>query len=426
MRRAWRPFAVALVAVALLAAAMAPASARDVRVRPELFGMHDDTAGLPSLDTVHEGWVRLWNTSVRWDHIETAPGVYQFDHLDSLVDAAAAHGAEVTVVVAMTPSFYSRVPTNVPSDRLDRYRAFVRVLMKRYRGRVGSYQVWNEANISSYWTGTPQRMAQLTKAMDGVRDAVDPSARVVAPSMVTRLPYELRGISRYFQQRTGATAVWRHVDAVAFSLYPLASYGGRPGVPEDTLGLLRAVTRRLHAAGVRSSMPIWDTEVNYGLRSGGQVLTAADPVSAARQAANVARTYLLQAARGVRRIAWYRYDWPALPTGGSIADTLLTDPADVTRVTAAGRAYALVRTWLHGTLRGRPGQAPCPRDSQGTYHCLVTDATGRRHIYWNPFHRATVTLPAGVRRSQDVMGATGHVVGGSRVAVGFRPLMVTR
>ena len=29
---------------------------------------------------------------------------------------------------------------------------------------IANYQVWNEANITTFWTGTPAEMATLTKA----------------------------------------------------------------------------------------------------------------------------------------------------------------------------------------------------------------------------------------------------------------------
>ena len=54
----------------------------------------------------------------------------------------------------------------------------------------------------------------------------------------------------------------------------------------------------------------------------------AAPISPARQVANVMRTYLLNAARGVKRVDWYAYDMGALPGGGTLGNTLLTDPTD--------------------------------------------------------------------------------------------------
>ena len=266
----------------------------------------------------------------------------------------------------------------MPARKIGRYKTFVRRLMTRYKGRIDSYQVWNESNIATFWTSTPRRMAELTKAMYDVRNAVDRKAKIVAPPLVTRLQFELNWIKTYETQKFNGKPVWRFYDVVALSLYPLARYNGRSGVPEDSIRLLNAAKKELRRSGVPSTKPIWDTEINYGLQSGSKGGTAAAPVSDSRQAANVIRTFVLQAANNVRRIAWYRYDWGRISGGGTLGNTLLTNPDDVTRVTAAGRAYAMVQKWMHGTLQGRPGRRPCAKDARGTYTCVVTDSSGTR------------------------------------------------
>ncbi|MFZ2013797.1 MAG: hypothetical protein WAV00_08255 [Nocardioides sp.] len=416
--------AVAAFVGALLTTACLPAQASNVRVTGSIFGMHDGSGGVTSYGAFHEGAVRLWDAGVQWRDIETSRNHYHWARLDQLVSAARAHGARVTMVVAGTPRFYSRTPWNVPTGRVDEYKRFVRHLMTRYRGRIDSYQVWNESNITTFWTGTQRRMAQLTKGMHDVRNAVAPHAEVVAPPMVARLPYELAGIKTYETQRVGGKPVWRYYDVVALSLYPMPRYGRRTGVPEDAITLLNAAKRELRRAGVPASKPIWDTEINYGLQSGSRGGTAAAPISRAKQTANVARTYLLQAANGVKRVFWYRYDWGRIPGGGTIGNTLLTDPDNTARMTAAGHAYVRVQTWMHGTLQGKPGHRPCAKDSHGTYRCLVTDSSGTRRIYWNPFHRATVKLAAGARHKQYLTGAPTGVRGGATLRVDFRPVVV--
>ena len=155
----------------------------------------------------------------------------------------------------------------------------------------------------------------------------------------------------------------------------------------------------------------------------------AEPISDQRQAANVARTYLLGAANGVARMFWYRYDMRLLTPaqgGGTRGNTLLTDPADPTRLTAAGRAYALVQDWMHGRLVGSRHGRPCQRDSHGTYACTVQDGPVTRRIYWNPFAKAKVRLARGARTAQALSGAVRSVEGGSRLTVDYRPVMVTR
>ena len=82
--------------------------------------------------------------------------------------------------------------------------------------------------------------------------------------------------------------------------------------------------------------------------------------------------------------------------------------------------------WLHGTLVGPGGERPCQRDSRGTYTCVVTDGSGTRRIFWNPFHTATVRLPAGAGHVHGLLGSTRKVTGGSLLRVDYRPVMANR
>jgi hypothetical protein len=419
---------VCLALIAALAGAVGPASARDVRVRHGLYGVHDGS--LHSFGAVHPGSIRLWDAGVQWQEIETSRHHYTWTRLDQLVTAAQAAHAKVTFVVAMTPHFYASSPTSPPRT-VRPYKRFVRALMKRYRtfhGKRGisAYQVWNEANITTFWTGSMRRLVGFTRGMDQVRDRYDPHAEVIAPPMVTRLGYQQKGIAAYYGQRLNGVPVWRYVDAVALSLYPLPRYGHHAGVPEDSMMLLGQVRRILHRAGVPASKPIWNTEVNYGLNSGARGGTPAKPISSARQASNVVRTYLLNAANGVRRVFWYRYDMSLHAGGGTIGNTLLAKPRDASQILPAGGAYRRAQHWMHGTLVGTHGHRPCRHDGHGTYTCVVRDSSGTRHVYWNPFHSATVRLPRGVHHRQGVLGAIHPVTPRSSLKVGYRPVMVSR
>jgi hypothetical protein len=430
---AWLVSAVVALTGAVTTAAT-PAYA-DVRISHTLFGMHDGTDTSSSYAQIHEGSVRLWDVGVAWNQVETSKGSYDWTRLDALVSAAQARHAEVTMVVALIPSFYSSSPTKPPGTStgyrafLTGYRNFVKALMVRYRSfnghrGISAYQVWNEGNIATFWGGTPAQLAGLTKTMFDLRNANDRGAKVIAPPMVTRLPYQLVNLSKYYRQKVARKGVWRYVDAIALSLYPVAKVGKRLGVPEDTIGQLRAVKKRLHDAGVPGSVPLWNTEVNYGLQSGGG--GAAVPISAARQASNVMRTYLLNAANGIRRVFWYRYDWGRITGGGTLGNTLLTSPDNDTVVTTAGHAYLRAQRWMHGKLLAPRGSAPCPKDGHGTYTCRVKDSHGVRYIYWNPFHGAKVRLPRGVHHRETVVGGHSTVKPRSTIKVTYAPVMISR
>jgi hypothetical protein len=421
----------ALAWLAVVVGTAAPATATDVRVTHAFFGVHDRSGA--SYAAIHEGSVRLWDVGVRWNQVETTRGHYDWTRLDELVtDAQAAH-AQVTMVVAGTPSFYASDPTK-PPRKIASYKNFVRALMQRYRDfgghrGISAYQVWNEGNIRAYWTGTPAQLAHLTRAMWQVRNLRDPQAKVIAPPMVARMASQMTALAAYHARQLGGHPVWHYYDAVALSLYPMPTFANRTGVPEDSMTLLRQVRARLRSVGVPAHKPIWVTEINYGLPTGSGSVVHAAPISQQRQAANVARTYLLGAANGVTRMFWYRYDMRVLAPaqgGGTRGNTLLSDPADPTLVTPAGETYALVQGWMHGRLVGTQHGRPCQRDNHGTYTCVVQDGKVTRRIYWNPFAKAKVRLAHGARTAQSLAGGVRSVTGGSRLTVDYRPVMVTR
>jgi hypothetical protein len=414
---------VSAVAALLTALLSAEAAASTVRVPRQFFGLHDKSGQVYS--QLAFGSLRLWDANVTWREIETSPGIYDWTRLDAYVTAAQARGVEVTLVVGMTPSFYNRDRTKPPAE-LSAYRSYVSAAMARYRdfnGKRGiaAYQVWNEGNVRDYWTGTPNQLAQLTQVVAQTRRLVDPGAVVLAPSFAVRQASQRAWLAHYQSQRVGGRPVWRYYDANALSLYPRERYGARLGGPEESMQLLHQVRRLLTQVGVPSK-PIWGTEINYGLNGHA---TAATPISERRQVANVIRTYVLAAANRLARMFWYRYDWASLAGGGTIGNTLLSTPGDPRNVTGAGRALETVEQWLHGTLVGPGGRAPCQRDRRATYTCVVRYARGVRTILWNPLRRVRVPLPRKAHYRQAGDGAPVTLSRGTRrLRVSYLPIMV--
>jgi hypothetical protein len=154
--------------------------------------------------------------------------------------------------------------------------------------------------------------------------------------------------------------------------------------------------------------PVWTTEVNYGLAGSGSKL-----VPDAQQRANVARTYLLNAANGIERVYWY--DWDLQP---GIANTQLTLSDGVT-VSPAGKAFRLVHDWMVGTT-----VRSCDPDSSGTYVCVLEHDGGVRRVYWNPTTKASVALPEGATSVQRLDGTKQPAKPGTSIDVDFSPVMV--
>ncbi|MDX6360627.1 MAG: polysaccharide biosynthesis protein PslG [Nocardioidaceae bacterium] len=414
------------------------AKAKPIKVKFDrrLFGVHD--SNLTSLSRPATGSIRLWDTGVTWQAMQPNPGAIDFSRLDQIVAAAWANGTEVTLVTAMTPT-WAAAPggtftngTEAPDPAA--FAAYVGAVMDHYKNYNGSgrpgianYQVWNEANIGTFWTGTPQQMADLVKTAYDARAAHDPSVRLIGPAQVARLSYQQYWTRNFYRLSSGGQPVWKYLNAISLNLYPVDTYpasggGTRTGTPEDSMALLATVRGYLAKDGVPSSMPIWNTEVNYGMGRG----TPAVPISADRQVANVMRTYLLNAAQGVQRVDWYAYDMGLLPGGGTLGNTLLTDPANRAAgvMTPAGVALARIESWMRGTLVGTATQRPCAADAKGTYTCLIKYSHGVGRIYWNPFRTASVKLVSSAKQKVSEFGATSRAKGGKKLKVGYQPVLV--
>ncbi len=134
-------------------------------------------------------------------------------------------------------------------------------VVTRYNASIDAYQIWNEANLTSFWQGTPRRMARLTLEAKRIIRRLDPTAEVVAASSTVRLT---SAFNRFFPsylkelRRVG----WP-VDVFAIHTYGPST--ATPALRATYVARVRTALRDAHAP-IR---PLWDTEVNYGIKGPG-------------------------------------------------------------------------------------------------------------------------------------------------------------
>ena len=86
---------------------------------------------------------------------------------------------------------------------------------------IKSYEIWNEANLKTFWNGTPEEMAELTKRAYDIIKKIDPAAQVVSASPSTRLASSFTTFYPAYLKALAAKN-WP-VDVMAIHTYPTAS-----------------------------------------------------------------------------------------------------------------------------------------------------------------------------------------------------------
>ena len=262
-------------------------------------------AGLEGVVPPKASYYRLWDMKVAWRDVNPAPGVFDWSILDRRVSQAEAWGGRPLLVLGLTPQWAAADPaagdsrwgagSSSPPANIDSWTTYIRAVSSRYGNRIGAYELWNEANLKTFWTGDAKQMLDLAAAAYPVIKQNSPGATVLAPSVTTRLSSGGRFSADFLA--AAAELPNRPLDALTIHSYPKGTAGvsfdgnctaleERGETPQDCVsGRSPAAAAQQRTRDIRQwqqavvgalgpdspilKKPIWDTEVNYGLAGPG-------------------------------------------------------------------------------------------------------------------------------------------------------------
>lgn len=391
----------AVVASTLMGLGAAQANPVGSPISANQFGMHVPAIVEGEDPGVTYGSLRIWDAGVTWGQIEQKKGDYWWVPLDRAIGNANDQKVSILYVLGGTPTWAAtnknqgKYPNKGAASmpNMKAWKSWVRAVVDRYGDSIESYQIWNEANLSDFWQGTPQQMAQLTREAAKIIRQGDPSAKIVSASTTVRLekaykkffPAYLKGLKK---------AGWP-VDAIAVHSYPDGQ--GNPGT---RAGLIEQVNTQMRKSKVPANKELWDTEVNYGIQGPGKI--KGRTIGGADAASWVSQTYLDNLRLGVNRAYWYFWAPDTARIGIEMQDG-----------TTGAAGYQTTFNWMF--------QSYYNCTSGALNSCNFGDNDNPRIVVWASSGSQAYTVPANASVSCNALNQCTPVTPGQSITIGNMP-----
>lgn len=358
--------------------------------------------------TVPFGGIRLWDSRVSWQEIETANGMYNWTNLDTWLAAAAASDTDILYAFGRTPPWASLRPKEpcgygvgcaAPPADVDSgdniWKAFVTALVEHSvsssTAHIKYYELWNEPDCTTRctWTGTDAQLVTMARDAYSIIHSLDPQALVLGPSA-----HKLNLVS--WLQSYYAAGGAPYQDIVSFHAYVGRSLDPLPSLVDGTRALMVQY-------GIGRE-PLWCTEGSWGPDKG---------LTSAQQLAYLAQEYILLWSKKVDRYYWYAWD-------GTLQWGILWNES--TGINATGTAYGLLETWLIGSVSSA---SPCSQMSDATWQCKLSLSNGDpAEIIWNPNTSLEKVVDPAFTTYRTLDNGIVNAIAANSVAVSSEPILL--
>lgn len=356
------------------------------------------------------GTLRLWDTRTAWLNLEPVEGKWNFDGLDAVVALAQRHKTDVILTLGSTPQWASARPKErcpygygcaAEPRTLDLWKAYVRTVVTRYRGRIRYYEIWNEPNLSArtndlvFFSGNTEALLALARATKEIVNSIDPSARILSPAPIA----EPRRIESFLAAGGGGT----------FDIFAAHFYENDPEHIPARIAEMRALLKK-YGLGKK---PIWNTEAGFIVNKwpGRSEKTDKYIIKKDIAAAVSARYLVFNMFFGIERMVLYAWD-----------DKVMSLSANGTgEPNAVGAAYGRVAGWLGGSTLGQ-----CKQKAPTIWGCSLSRNGTAAMILWSTVDGQKFTkLTIGGNTRAETLSGKIVTLPPDGILLGAKPVLVS-
>ena len=236
-----------------------------------------------SLRLLHEAGFKWIRQEFPWEDIEIhgkgnftdcrhGPCHSAWEKYDQIVDLASKYDMEIIARLSNPPA-WSRHDgdargTFAPPDDLSDFGDFVEAVVRRYKGRIRYYQIWNEPNIYPEWGEQPVDPVGYTALLKEAyirAKAVDPDAVIICGALAPTIELGPRDMNDLiFLQRMYDAGAGAYFDIMSVQGYGLWSGPYDRRMRPITINFSRNLfIRDIMVKNGDAHKPIWISEMNW-------------------------------------------------------------------------------------------------------------------------------------------------------------------
>lgn len=350
--------------------------------------------------------LRLWDARVGWNYLQPRRDLWNFEHLDSIVDESQIKGIEILLPLGLTPAWAASEPyrksayglgNSSPPARLADWENYVKKVATRYKDRIRAYEIWNEPNRELFYSGSIDSLFRLTCSASRIIHEIDPTAIIVSPA-ATDQKNGIVWLGKFLD-----TPVNKCINVIGFHFYTLAH---EP--PETIIPLIQDLHKLLTKKNL-VNLPVWNTEFGWYIENSRIV----NKIKYKKLKPELGRDYLIrsflvQAAFGIERS--FQYAWNNTRMGVIEPDTGEAKPT--------ATAFSTTRKWLIGSTN-----VDCEFGSINFCNIYFLDSSSR--IYWTNNEQLTILLPKNLVGAQFDFSSGETGVSTASFLIDSRPVRIT-
>jgi hypothetical protein len=258
-----------------------------------------------------------------WAYYEPAPGRFDWEHADMVVDHARRQGLSVIARLGFVPEWARPDPETEPTtftylaeEQYGAFAAYAAAFVEHFRGRVDQIVVWNEPNISLEWgyrPVDPESYTEMLRAVYPAAKAANPDVLVLggalAPTLAPVGDPEGMNDLEYLRRMLDAGA-GEVMDGLAVHAYGWKLPPGAPADPRVVNFARTELLRELLVQAGYDGMPIYITE--GGWNDHPRWTKAVPPAHRAKYTTDAYRKVLEEWPWAEAAVLWaFRYPRPA-------------------------------------------------------------------------------------------------------------------